>query len=183
MIRKILLGGAAVLAVAVAGVLVFAATRPDVFRVERSASIKAPPEKIFAVLNDYRSWTAWSPYEKRDPAMQRRFSGAQSGKGAIYEWDGNGEVGAGRMEITESAAPSGIVMSLHFLHPFEAHNTAVFSLQPQGSQGDMSTRVTWSMHGPMPYVSKIMSVFVDMDSLIGRDFEAGLANLRTITEK
>jgi uncharacterized protein YndB with AHSA1/START domain len=180
MIRKILLGAAALLAVAVVGILIFATTQPDAFRVERTASIKAPPETIFAVLNDYHSWMAWSPYEKLDPAMQRTFSGATRGKGAAYAWNGNKDVGAGRMEITDSALPSRITMSLHFLRPFEAHNTAEFSLQPQG--GDM-TRVTWSMSGPMPFVSKVMCLFFDMDQLIGRDFEKGLANLKAITEK
>ncbi|MDB5815131.1 MAG: hypothetical protein JWN23_2248 [Rhodocyclales bacterium] len=179
MIKKIIIRVAAVLAVVVVGVLVFAMTEPDAFRIERTASIKAPPEKIFAALNDYHSWLAWSPYEKLDPAMQRSFSGAPSGKGAVYEWSGNKNVGAGRMEITDSTSPSRIVMSLHFLRPFEAHNTAEFSLQPQG---DM-TRVTWSMSGPMPYVSKVMCLFFDMDALIGRDFEKGLANLKAISEK
>ncbi|HSD39555.1 MAG TPA: SRPBCC family protein [Rhodocyclaceae bacterium] len=183
MIRKIIIRVVAVLAVVVIGILVFAMTQPDTFRVERAASIKAPPEKIYAVLTDFHQSIAWSPYEKLDPGMQRTFSGAPSGKGAVYEWSGNKDVGAGRMEITEVTAPSGIVMSLRFLRPFEAHNTTEFKLQPQGAQGSEMTHVTWSMSGPMPYISKVMCLFFDMDAMIGRDFETGLANLKALTEK
>jgi len=181
MIKKIIVRVAAVVALVVIGILVFATTQPDTFRVERAASIKAPPEKIYAVLTDFHQSTAWSPYEKLDPAMRRTFSGAPSGKGAVYEWDGNKDVGAGRMEITEATAPSGIVMSLRFLRPFEANNTAEFTLQPQPAPGE--TRVTWSMSGPMPFVSKVTCLFFNMDTMIGRDFEKGLANLKALAEK
>src|SRR5262245_37946501 len=119
MIKLILIG----LAVAVAGVLIYAATRPDSFRIERSAIIKAPPEKLFALVDDFRRWTAWSPWEKVDPQLKRTYSGPGSGKGAGYAWEGNKNVGSGRMEITESAAPSRIVIKLDFVSPFEAHNT------------------------------------------------------------
>ncbi|MES2068812.1 MAG: SRPBCC family protein [Pseudomonadota bacterium] len=166
-------------AVLLATVLGIAASRPDTFRVQRTASIKAPPEKIFALINDYHSWAAWSPYEKLDPAMKRNFSGSASGEGSVYEWDGSGQAGAGRMEITESSPSSRILIKLDFIKPFEGHNVAEFTLQPQGD----STTVTWGMYGPSPYIAKLMGLFFDMDSMIGKDFEAGLASLKAATEK
>ena len=163
---------------ALAALLIFAATRPDSFRVERATSIKAPPEKVFALINDLRRWDAWSPYDKKDPAMKRTLSGAASGPGAVYEWDGNQEIGKGRMEITDSSPPSKITIRLDFVKPFEAHNVVEFTLRPQ----DEATLVTWAMHGPSPYISKLMGIFFSMDEMIGKDFEAGLANLRTVAE-
>lgn len=168
-----------VIVVLVAGVLAFATTKPDTFSVQRSTRIKAPPEKIFAVINDFHRWPEWSPWEKLDPAMKRTQSGAPSGKGAIYEWDGNSKAGAGRMEIIESAAASKVGIQLDFIKPFEGHNIAEFSLAPEAD----ATRVSWVMHGPTPFVSKVMQVFVSMDTLIGKDFEEGLANLKALTEK
>ena len=168
-----------VIVVLVAGVLGFAATKPDTFSVQRSTRIKAPPEKIFAVLNDFHRWTDWSPWEKLDPAMKRTQSGAASGKGAVYEWDGNSKAGAGRMEIIESTAASKVGIQLDFIKPFEGHNSAEFNLTPEAD----ATRVTWVMHGPTPFVSKVMQVFVSMDTLIGKDFEEGLANLKALTER
>ncbi|KQW35271.1 SRPBCC family protein [Rhizobacter sp. Root404] len=163
----------------VAGVLIFATTKPDTFSVQRSATIKAPPEKIFAVLNDFHRWTEWSPWEKLDPAMKRTLGGAPAGKGATYAWEGNGKAGAGRMEIVESAPASRVGIQLDFIKPFEGHNLTVFMLTPQGD----ATQVNWSMTGPTPFVSKLMQVFVDMDKMIGKDFEEGLANLKALTEK
>jgi carbon monoxide dehydrogenase subunit G len=168
-----------VVVVLLAAVLTLAATRPDSFRVQRAASIKAPPEKIFALINDFRSWGAWSPYEKKDPAMNRIHSGATSGKGAAYAWDGNKDIGQGRMEITDASPPSRVTIRLDFVRPFEAHNVVEFTLEPGGG----ATNVTWAMHGPSPYVAKLMGLFLNMDRMIGRDFEAGLANLKTIAEK
>ncbi len=162
----------------VAAVLVVAATRPDRFRVQRAARIKAPPEKIFPLINDLHSWHAWSPYEKKDPAMKRTLSGAASGKGAVYEWEGNKEVGKGRMEIADTSPPSKVIVKLDFVRPFEAHNIVEFTLEPNGD----STHVTWAIHGPSPYISKLMGIFINMDSMIGKDFEAGLANLKTVAE-
>jgi uncharacterized protein YndB with AHSA1/START domain len=174
MIKKI---GIAVVAL-LAALLVYAATKPDTFRVQRAASIKAPPEKIFAVLNDFLRWDAWSPWEKKDPAMKRTFSAVTSGKGAVYAWEGNRDVGQGRMEIAESVPPSKVAIKLDFVKPFETHNIVEFTLEPKAD----STNVTWTMHGPMPYISKLITVFVNMDSMIGKDFETGLANLKGITE-
>jgi hypothetical protein len=167
-----------VFAVAIVAVLVYAATRPDSFRIERSATIKAPPEKIASFINDFHRWTVWSPWEKIDPQLKRTYSGAESGKGAAYAWEGNNKVGSGRMEITESAVPSKIVLRLDFISPMEAHNTTEFTLQG-GAQG---TTVTWAMFGPSPYVSKLMGVFFNMDRMIGGQFEQGLANLKAASE-
>jgi polyketide cyclase/dehydrase/lipid transport protein len=163
----------------VAAVLAFAATRPDTFSVQRTASIKTAPDKIYPHINDLHSWGAWSPYEKLDPAMKRTYSGAASGKGAVYAWEGNGNVGKGRMEITEATAPGKVALNLDFEKPFEAHNIAEFTMVPKGD----ATEVTWAMHGPSPYMMKVMHLFFDMDKMVGTDFEAGLASLKAIAEK
>ena len=165
--------------VALAALLLYVATKPDTFRVVRSISIKAPPENIFPFMNDFHRWVSWSPYETKDPAMKRTYSGAASGKTSVYEWDGNRNVGKGRMEITESSPPSKVTIKLDFMKPFEAHNIAEFTLEA----GTDSTTVTWAMHGPLPYLAKVIHLFFNMDSMVGRDFEAGLANLKTIAEK
>jgi uncharacterized protein YndB with AHSA1/START domain len=175
MLKKI----AIVVLVLAAALLGLAAIQPDGFRVQRSASIKAPPEKIFPLISDFRRWSAWSPWERLDPAMKRGYDGPTSGKGAVYEWSGNREVGAGRMEIVEAAAPSKVGIKLDFLAPFEAHNFAEFTLV---SAGD-GTTVTWAMYGPNTFVSKLMSVFVSMDGMVGGYFESGLANLKAASEK
>src|SRR6478609_7940855 len=170
---------AIVIAIAIAIVLILAATKPDTFSVQRATTVKAPPEKIFSLINDFHQWGAWSPYESKDPAMKRSYSGAASGEGAVYAWEGDKNVGSGRMEILDSSAPSKIVIKLDFSAPFEAHNTAEFTMLPQGD----ATNVTWLMHGPLPYIGKIMHVFINMDRMVGKDFEIGLANLKRLTEK
>jgi uncharacterized protein YndB with AHSA1/START domain len=163
----------------VVGVLVFAATRPDTFRVTRSATIKAPPEKIFPLVANFKRWTAWSPWEKKDPNLKRSYGGAAEGKGATYAWEGDRNVGQGRMEITDAAAPGRVAIKLDFLKPFETHNTVLFTLTGRGE----STEVTWDMQGPASYLSKLIGVFVNMDRMVGGDFEAGLANLKAVAEK
>jgi uncharacterized protein YndB with AHSA1/START domain len=165
-------------AVLIAGVVIFAAMKPDTFEVRRTASIAAPPDKIFPLINEFDRWSAWSPWEKKDPAMKRTRSGTDSGKGAVYAWDGNGDVGKGRMEITDVAPPSKVTIKLDFEKPLEAHNVVDFMLSPKGD----TTDVTWTMRGPAPFFSKVMQVFVDMDNMVGRDFEAGLANLKALAE-
>jgi uncharacterized protein YndB with AHSA1/START domain len=170
---------AVLLAIAIAVVLILAATKPDRFSVRREITVQAPAEKIFPLINDFHQWVAWSPYEHKDPALKRTYSGAESGKGAVYGWDGNNDVGSGRMEILESAVPSKIVIQLDFFKPFEGHNTAEFTMLPQGD----ATHVTWLMHGPAPFINKLMQVFMNLDKMIGKDFEAGLVNLKTVTEK
>ncbi len=170
---------AIVLAIVIAAVLILAATKPDTFRIERSATLNASADKIFPLISDFHQWLKWSPWEGRDPALKRSYSGAERGKGAVYAWEGNKNVGSGRMEILEATAPSTVVIQLDFLKPFEAHNTAEFTILPQGG----ATRVIWVMQGPTPFMSKVMQVFMNMDRMIGKDFEAGLANLKTVTEK
>ncbi len=168
MIKLVALG----IVVLAGAVLAVAATRPDVFRVQRAASIQAPPERIYPLIADFQRWGAWSPYEKKDPAMRRTI------QGPVYAWEGNGEVGAGRMEIVEAAAPSKVRIKLDFTKPFETHNSVEFLLEPKGD----ATRVTWDMQGPAPFVSKLIGLFLDMDAMIGRDFEAGLASLKALAE-
>ena len=175
MIRKLAL----ISAVLIVAVLIYAATKPDNFRIERTTTIKAPPERIFALINDFRQWEAWSPWEKIDPTLTRTYSGATSGKGAIYAWAGNKNVGSGRMEIIESSPPSRIVLKLDFSEPFEAHNEVLFKLEARGD----ATTLTQAMYGPSPYVSKLMGIFFDMDKMVGEKYDEGLASIKGIAEK
>jgi len=170
---------AILIVVVVASVLLFAATRPDTYGVHRAATIDAPPEKIFPLLVDFRQWTRWSPFEALDPDMKRSYSGAQSGKGAVYDWDGNAQAGQGHMEIVEVSPPKSVSVQVDFVKPFDAHNLNQFTLDAQGG----STRVTWSMRGTQPFVLKAMSIFVSPDRLLGKHFETGLANLKTVAER
>jgi carbon monoxide dehydrogenase subunit G len=170
---------AVVLALAIATVLILAARKPDTLRVTRSIRVTAPAETIFPLINDFHQWGGWSPYEHKDPAMKRGYSGAESGKGAVYAWDGNKNVGSGRMEILDTSVPSKILIKLDFFKPFEGHNTAEFTMLPQGD----ATLLTWTMHGPAVFISKVMQVFMNLDHMIGKDFEVGLANLKKLTEK
>ena len=168
-----------VVVVLIVALLVFAATKPDTFRVQRAARINAPPEKIFALINDFHSWGSWSPFERLGSVTTRTFRGAENGKGAVYEWEGNGDTGAGRMEITASSPTSMVTVKLHLIKPIESHNIVEFTLQAKGD----STNVTWAMHGRNPYFARVMSVFRSMDSMVGKDFETGLARLKTVAEK
>ena len=170
---------AVVLAIAIAAVLVLAATKPNALRVQRAITIKAPADRIFPLINDFHQWVTWSPYENKDPAMKRTYSGAGSGKGAVYDWEGNKNVGSGRMEILDTSAPSKIVIKLDFFKPIEGHNTAEFTMLPQGDV----TNLMWTMTGPAVLMTKVMQVFINMDHMIGRDFEVGLANLKKLVEK
>ncbi|MDX8479114.1 SRPBCC family protein [Mesorhizobium sp. VK24D] len=168
-----------ILVVIIAAVLVFAATQPNDFVVSRSARIKAPAEAIFPLIDDFRRWPEWSPFEKLDPNIKRTLSGAESGKGAAYAWEGNSKAGKGRMEIVNSTPPSLIALKLDFEKPFRANNSVDFTLTPS----DEGTTVTWAMHGARPFIAKLMGLFMNFDRLIGKDFEAGLDNLRRATEK
>jgi Polyketide cyclase / dehydrase and lipid transport len=168
---------AVVIAVAVVAVLVYAATKPDKFGVQRAASIGAPPEKIFPLIDDLHAHTSWSPFEK-DPNMKRTHSGAARGKGAVYEWEGNRQVGAGRLATIDST-PSKVTMALDMLKPFEAHNVVEFTLEPKGS----STNVTWAMRGRQPYMAKLMSTFINCDKMVGSQFEEGLGKLKALAER
>jgi len=167
-----------VILVAIALLLAMAAIRPDQFRIERSATIKASPERIFPFINDLHRWQAWSPYEKKDPAMQRSYEGPASGLGAAYGWNGNKNIGSGRMEISASVPSSRVSLKLEFFAPFKASNTAEFVLEPQGD----ATRVIWAMQGHANFMSKLMGLVFNFDKMVGKDFEDGLVNLRTLTE-
>ncbi len=175
MLKKIAFGVLAIIVV----ILLMAAMKPNSFTISRSIAIQAPPEKIAALITDFHQWQAWSPWEKLDPAMQRTFSGADKGVGAVYTWQGNKDVGRGRMEIVEAATPARTVVKLDFVEPFASSNVTTFSLVPAGS----GTSVTWTMSGPMLFISKLMTVFVSMDAMIGKDFDKGLAQLKTAAEK
>lgn len=162
----------------VATVLALAATKPGEFRVQRQATMKAKPEVVFPLIEDFHHWASWSPWEHLDPSMTKTHSGAASGPGAVYEWNGNNKVGQGRMEILESRAPQSVRIKLDFLRPFEAHNTAEFTLTPTAD----ATTVTWAMYGPHTFMGKVMSVFISMDAMVGKDFETGLAALKKRAE-
>ena len=171
-----------IIGLAVAGIvviLIIASTKPDTFRIERHININAPPEKIFALLDDFHAWTQWSPWERKDPALKRSYSGAATGRGAVYEWEGNKNVGKGRMEISDSVPPSRLLVDLHFVSPFEARNTAEFTLTPVGN----ATTVNWAMYGPNVFMSKVMGTVMNMDKMIGKDFEQGLANMKAVAER
>ena len=156
-----------------------ALTKSDTFRVVRSATIKAPPAKIYPLIADFRQWRAWSPWERLDPALKRAYEGPPTGKGAVYAWDGAGKVGAGRMEITESVPPASVAIDLRFIKPWEGRSKALFTLAPDGD----GTTVTWSMNGPNPFVAKLMQVFFDSEQMVGQDFADGLANLKAAAEQ
>jgi uncharacterized protein YndB with AHSA1/START domain len=173
MITIILVG----VAVLIGAALAYAWTKPDTFMVRRSASITAPPEKVFPMIDDLRAQSTWSPFEK-DPDMKRTHSGAPRGQGAVYEWDGNRQVGAGRLAITESTPPSKVVLLLEMIRPFSARNTVEFALEPSGT----GTYVTWSMQGRQPFMAKLMGMFMDCDKMVGNQFEEGLAKLKALAE-
>jgi uncharacterized protein YndB with AHSA1/START domain len=164
---------------AIAAILIFAAMQPNSFRVQRSTTIKAPPEKIFASINDFHRWEAWSPWEKIDPAVKRSYSGTESGKGAVYAWEGNNEIGQGQMEIIESTPSSKLLVKIEFIKPFAAINTVEFNLAQNGE----NTTVTQAMYGPSPFISKLMGLFFSMDKMVGGKYEEGLATLKMIAEK
>jgi hypothetical protein len=167
-----------IILITVAAVLIMASMKPDVFRVERTANIPAAPEKIFPYLNDLKKSQSWSPWEDLDPDMKRTFSGPQSGKGAAYAWAGDKNIGEGSMEITESLPSSKVVSRLDFTKPFEAHNIVTYTLTPKGN----TTDVTWTMEGPNTFLGKVISVVMNCDKMVGKQFETGLANLRTVVQ-
>lgn len=169
--------GVIAVAVALAAVLAYAASKPDSFAVQRSALIDAPPERVFPLIDDLRAQSAWSPFEK-DPDMKRTHSGPARGPGAAYAWEGNRRVGAGQIAITESKPPSKVVLSLRMQRPFKADNVVEFALDRTGS----GTRVTWAMRGRAPFMAKLMGLFMNCDAMVGTQFEEGLAKLKTLVE-
>jgi hypothetical protein len=168
-----------VIVLLIAGILIYASTKPDAFHVERSANIKVTPDKLFPYINDFHQWQPWSPYEKLDPAMTRRFSGAAAGEGSIYEWEGNSKAGAGRITIMQASPPNKVKLKLEMLKPFAATNDVTFTLRPNGD----TTDVTWAMDGQAILLSKVMGLFFNMDGMVGGQFEEGLRNLKTLAEK
>jgi uncharacterized protein YndB with AHSA1/START domain len=174
MLKTILL----IVAAAIAALLIYAATKPNTFRVQRSTAIAAPPEKVFALINDLRQFNTWNPFAKMEPSVVITYDTASAGVGGAYRWKGE-KTGEGRMQITESVPAQRVSAKLDFSKPFEAHNVVDFTVQPQGN----GSTVTWAMHGPMPYLNRVMTTFFDMDKTVGKDFEAGLANLKALAEK
>lgn len=168
-----------IIVLAIIAILAIAATKPNNSVVQRTTDVAAAPETVFALINDFHKWRDWSPWEGLDPDLKRKMSGAESGRGAVYEWNGNKKVGSGRMEIVEAAAPNKIAIKLDFLRPFEAHNMAEFTVAPQGQ----TSRVNWAMRGPSTFMTKVMQTVMNFDKMIGKDFEKGLANLKATAER
>ena len=174
MLKKVALVVLAIIAV----LLVVIATRPDTYRVQRSTTVTAPPALVFGLVNDFHQWAPWSPWGKLDPNMKQTYDGPSAGVGAIYFWSGNDKVGEGRMTITESVAPERIVIKLEFIKPWEGNNVTTFTFAPQGD----ATQVTWVMDGTNNFMGKAVTLFMNMDSMIGKDFELGLAQLKSTAE-
>ena len=168
-----------ILAAAVLGVLALAATKPDHFSVTRSITITAPAEKIFPLMNSPKAAMAWIPFLEPDPDVKITYSGPESGKGAAQDWDGNSEVGTGRIEVVDQTPPTRVTLKLDMVRPMEGHNTVIYALDAQGA----GTKVTWTMSGEQPFLAKIVSVLIDCDKMVGDQFEKGLAKLRGVAEK
>ena len=175
MLKKIVVGVVALVAV----LLALISTRPDHFRIERSIAVAAPPAIVFAQLNDFHRWEGWSPWAKLDSAMKTTYQGPSEGVGASYSWVGNSKVGEGKMTIEETRPGERVAIRLEFLKPFAAVNQTVFEIAPGGGQSNLS----WVMTGNHSFMGKAMSLFMDMDKMVGPDFERGLSSLKTIAEQ
>jgi uncharacterized protein YndB with AHSA1/START domain len=176
---EIIAYAAIALAVVVAALLAYAATRPDTFRVQRSTGINAPAERIFPLIANLKSMNTWNPFVEPDPAIKIAYSGPDSGKGAAHTWSGNSKVGEGRIEVTDAAPSSRVTMQLDMLKPMKAHNAVEFTLQPNGG----GTTVTWAMSGRQPFIVRLMTAFIDCDRMVGSQFEKGLGKLKAIAER
>jgi uncharacterized protein YndB with AHSA1/START domain len=176
---KILYWVVGIVVVLVGGLAAVAATKPNQMEITRSTQVNAAPEKVFPLINDFRNWTQWSPWDKRDPNLERTYSGPESGVGTKYAWKGNDEVGQGEMTITESVPSKRVLLDLHFITPWEGTNVTEFTLNPTGNQ----TEVVWTMRGPSPFIMKMMSVVFDFNSVLGKDFETGLAAMKAAAER
>jgi uncharacterized protein YndB with AHSA1/START domain len=174
MIQKILL----VVASALAVLLIYAASKPKEFSIQRSTLIGAKPEKVFPLINNLKAFNSWNPFAKQDPDLAMQYEGAPQGKGAAYTWSGP-KSGQGRMEITAIVPEKLVMMSLDFSKPMQAHNKVVFSLTPQAA----GTLVTWTMSGHLAYLQRLLTVFVSMDKMVGSEFDKGLASLKELAEK
>lgn len=173
--------GAAALAVIIAGVLAYAATRPDRFAVQRSITIRAPAEALFPLINDLRAFNSWNPFDKQE-GIKASFEGPQAGKGARYAFDSR-QAGTGSIEIVDTAPPARVVMRLLMTKPLAADNRVTFLLEQVGDPASKQTRVTWRMEGDSPFVGKLIQVFLDMDKMVGSQFETGLADLKALAER
>src|SRR6266550_312378 len=174
MLKKILLGCSLVLIV----FIVIVALQPAEYRIVRSATVSAPASTVFGQVNDFHNWEAWSPWAKRDPAAKNSFEGPSAGTGAVFKWAGNKEVGEGRMTITESRPSDLIRIKLEFIKPFASTNIAEFTFKPEGNQ----TAVTWSMEGKNNFMAKAIHLFMNMDKMVGGQFEQGLAAMKSVVE-
>ncbi len=174
MAKKIGLGLLVIIVIA----LIYVATRPADFRIERSAQISAPPDVVFSIINDFSRSQEWSPYEKLDPNLKKTFDGPQAGPGASYSWTGNDAVGAGRLTLLESKPNDLVSMKLEMLKPFPCTNHVTFKLVPS----EEGTKVTWSMDGKNDFMAKAVSMFMDIDGMVGKQFEEGLANLNQLAQ-
>jgi len=179
MIKKILLLGIVVIVLIVAIFSVVVAMQPSHYRVERSATMNAPAPVVFNQVNDFHKWDAWSPWAKLDPNMKTTFEDAPAGTGAVYSWTGNNDVGEGRMTITDSKPGELVKIKLEFIKPFAATSDTVFNFKPQGNQ----TAVTWTMDGQNNFIGKAFCMFMNMDKMVGGDFEKGLAQMKAVAEK
>jgi hypothetical protein len=169
----------AIVAALAAGIIGLAARKPDQVQYQRRTTVQAPPDAILPFIVDFRRWTSWSPWERLDPNMKKTYGGAAEGTGATYAWEGDRKVGSGRMEITDVESPSRVAIKLDFIKPFRVSNITTFTLTPVND----GTEVTWTMTGPNPFISKVFGMFMDMDAMIGRDFDAGLASLKFVVEQ
>lgn len=175
MFLKILL----VVLLLIATVLIYAASKPNTFHIQRVVTIKASPEKVFPLINDLHDWPHWAPQDREDPSIKRTFSAITSGVGATSQWSGSGNTGAGMMTITKSDPPGSVTIAVDWEKPFSVRNINEFRIEPDGT----GTRVTWSMTGPNLFIMKVMSVFTNMDRMMGEHFEHGLENLKVIAEQ
>jgi len=166
-----------IIAAVIAAILIFAATKPDSFRISRSATIGARPEAIFPLVNELRAHRSWSPFDQ-DAAMKRAYSGPEAGKGAVLAFDGGNKAGVGTLSITDATAPSKILMNLVMTKPLKCDNTVEFTFEPK----DRATVVTWAMYGPQSFAGKLMNVFIDCNKMCERQFDTGLASLKTLAE-
>lgn len=179
MLSLVLLSLLGLLVLALALVLLIAAGRPDVFELKRSMTVNAPPARVFALIHDLRAFNTWNPYNRKDPSMRLTYRGPDAGPGAGFDFAGNGQVGSGSIDITGEAPAQRVDMRLRMTAPMKADNAIVFALEPRGE----ATEVTWSMRGSNPFLGKVMGVIFDMDRMVGRDFEAGLAELKSRAER
>jgi hypothetical protein len=177
---KILLTVGAVIVVGIAALMAVASTKPDSFRVERSVTIAATPDKIHPLINDMHRFNTWNPFNKKDPGMKASYRGPAAGPGAAFDFAGDHNIGKGSIEIVAPTGPDTVSMRLHMMEPMEGINQIDFRLQPEGAN---ATRVTWAMQAPVPFVAKVMHVIFDVEKMIATDFDAGLASLKALAER